>query len=127
MAHHIPYSEAAPESDHVYNVGGSFTYVLNGDIFNCRRVVHKFPLQARDHVPSCNCCCVWSKVSKHNCHRWTIMLSPPTLAPMTMKLSSNPFLLAVISGKLSSCLFYQHQLLSDQIPLYLFITSGKGV
>ena len=27
----IPYSEAAPESDHVYNVGGSFNYLLNGD------------------------------------------------------------------------------------------------
>ena len=27
----IPYSEAAPESDHVYDVGSSFNYVVNGE------------------------------------------------------------------------------------------------
>ena len=27
----IPYSEAAPESDHLYDVGGSFNYVLDGE------------------------------------------------------------------------------------------------
>ena len=27
----IPYSEAAPESDHVYDVGGSFNYIVDGE------------------------------------------------------------------------------------------------
>lgn len=27
----IPYSEAAPDTDHVYNVGGSFSYLLDGE------------------------------------------------------------------------------------------------
>ena len=27
----IPYSEAAPDSDRIYNVGGSFSYLLNGE------------------------------------------------------------------------------------------------
>ena len=27
----VPYSEAAPDSDHVYNVGGSFSYALNDE------------------------------------------------------------------------------------------------
>ena len=27
----VPYSEAAPDSDHIYNVGGSFRYIFNGE------------------------------------------------------------------------------------------------